>query len=237
MKKVVNYQEKIVQLSEIAPNAWNPHNSTQDELDALERSLSERGMIHPIVVVEWDRPLEWDGRTFEIQRPYLIVDGHQRAKAAQQAYAGGNNSLYKVPVRVVGKLSEWEEWELAEIGQMANHQGGSLEDPNKTGKIVIQISKRRTVDDIAKLVGQRPEFLKQSLAVARPAPAVPGAAPAASSYRRSHNVVLPFDEADEVKEFEQLVNTLAQKFQDQPKTKGQLRSATVLSVLREAVNG
>ncbi|WP_155299022.1 ParB/RepB/Spo0J family partition protein [Deinococcus kurensis] len=235
MKKVVAYQEAVVQLSEIAPNPWNPHSSTPEELDALSTSLIERGVIHPLVVVAFDRPVEWDGRTFEVQRPYMLVDGHQRLKAAQQAYAAGHDALYRVPVRVIGSLSEWEEWELAEIGQMANHQGGSLEDAAKTGKIVVQLQKRRSIEDIAKSFGQRPAFLAQAAVAARPVPAGLTGAPVHTSVRKTHNVVLPFDEADEVAEFESLVRQLAAQFEGRPTTKGMLRSATVLQVLRAAV--
>lgn len=234
MKKIVKYEEKLIQISEVAPNPWNPHNSTPEELDSLSKSLIERGLIHPLVVVEFDRPLEWDGRIFDVQRPYVLIDGHQRLKACQQAYASGANDLYQVPVRIIGKLSDWEEWELAEIGQMANHQGGSLEDTGKTGKIVIELQQRRGIEDIAQMFGQRKEFLTQAASIARPLPAGLGKPPAHTSHRKTHNVVLPFEEAEEVGELELLIKELSAQYEGQPTTKGMLRSATVLQVLRQA---
>ena len=237
MKKILKYEDKMMALDQIVGNPWNPHSSTPEEMENLALSITERGMIHPIVVVKFDRPLEWDGRTYEALRDYLVIDGHQRMQASQKAYAAGNDDAYTVPVRVIGKLSEWEEWELAEIGQMANHQGGSLEDPGKTGKIVISIQERRKTPDVSAITGQRANFLTQAANLARPRPAAPGVpAPAAhTSHRQVHNVVLPFESADEVKEFESLIGQLAEEVPDRSATKGLLRSQTALHVLRKAV--
>lgn len=233
------------QLNEVSPNPWNPHGTTEEEMAELKASIGKWDMKDCPLVVEFDRPVHYEGQTIEPgSKKYLIVDGEQKYTAKKAAFMEGLVNDPSVPVLVMGKLSEFTEAELAELGQVLNHKGrGSLEDAKKTGVIVEWLTQRgRTLDEVAQAMGQKKEALREALiasqqAKGRPIPPELSSRPQGHKERNVMNVVLPFEDAVAVDEFESLVAKVAEQLGEElPQTKGFRRSAAVLAALRAYVS-
>lgn len=225
-------------MNEVSPNPWNPHGTTETEMDDLKASIAKWDMKDCPLVVEFDRSVHYEGTTVEPgSRRYLIVDGEQKFTARKLAFLDGLVNDPTIPLLVMGKLSEFTEAELAELGQALNHKGrGSLEDARKTGVIVEWLTSRgRTLEEVASATGQRKEMLTEALMAAKQAKgrAVPTSGrPLGNKERNILNVVLPFESEMEVDEFESLVAQVLQGKDSSPTTKGFRRSVGVLEALR-----
>ncbi len=102
---------KMVAVADLSPNPHNPRRSFDEaELDELARSISERGVLQPIVA----RPAAEPGR-------YEIVAGERRWRAAQKA------GVHEIPV-VVRDLSESEALEVALIENIQRSDLNALEE-------------------------------------------------------------------------------------------------------------
>ncbi len=102
---------KMVAVADLSPNPHNPRRSFDEaELDELARSISERGVLQPIVA----RPAGEPGR-------YEIVAGERRWRAAQKA------GVHEIPV-VVRDLSESEALEVALIENIQRSDLNALEE-------------------------------------------------------------------------------------------------------------
>lgn len=230
-------------LNEVSPNPWNPHGTTEQEMAELKASIGKWDMKDCPLVVEFDRPVHYEGQTIEPSgKKYLIVDGEQKYTARKQAFMEGLVNDPTLPLLVMGKLSEFTEAELAELGQTLNHKGrGSLEDARKTGVIVEWLTSRgRTLEEVAQAVGQKKEMLREALlasqqAKGKPLPPELTHRPQGHKERNVMNVVLPFEDPLDVDEFESLVAQAADFLGDAPTTKGFRRSVAVLAALRAYV--
>ncbi len=102
---------KMVAVADLSPNPHNPRRSFDEaELEELARSISERGVLQPIVA----RPAGEPGR-------YEIVAGERRWRAAQKA------GVHEIPV-VVRDLSESEALEVALIENIQRSDLNALEE-------------------------------------------------------------------------------------------------------------
>lgn len=244
---------EYVKVNHVHPNPWNPHATTEEEMDSLVESIGVNGMMDAPLVVEWDADLEYEGKMIAAKPgAYLIVDGEQKTTAYRHAFMRGLLDSTDIPVLILGKLSEFGKERLAELGQVLNHKGrGSLEDEKKTGVILQWMLKNKPIDQVAKTVGQREDFLKRSLATlaasqknqaplsnaARQSASVAapnGGRPEGYMERKALNVVLPFEDELAVSEFENLVSLVMTTMDasELPNTRGSKRVSAVMEALR-----
>jgi hypothetical protein len=139
-----------VELSDIAPNPWNPHRMTGEEIKALIESIREDGQWRPILVVEMDEPDELDP---EILARYRIVDGeHAYHALCALTLEGAHDGTARV--MVLGKNSAIPVWKQQLWGQTINHGlRGSQEDAELTRQVFARIMRHRSPEHIAKRVG------------------------------------------------------------------------------------
>jgi hypothetical protein len=195
-----------IPLTEISPNAWNPHRMTDEELKALEQSILDSGQWRPILVVEMDDADETDPSP---QSEYRIVDGEHLWRALSSLYTQGLSSD-QARVMILGKNSEIPIWKQQEIGQTINHGlRGSIEDPEKTRRITLEILKHRKIEVVARRMNMGVEgvrHLTQAPEVRRGvpqiAPTMKGSVRTRNLERKSLHVALVFDNATELEHFE-----------------------------------
>jgi hypothetical protein len=218
---------KQVPLTAIQPNPWNPHRMTEDEFEALVASVREDGQWRPIIVVEMDVPDEY---TPVVEFPYRIVDGEHLYRALVQLHMEGVwPNLANVVV--YGKNSEVPVWKQMEIGQTVNHGlRGSKEDPQKTKEVINQILKHRPVEAVARKLGMGVVGVKRVAEAFKPVRLTSTAYAQPYRDRQNHVIALLFSTADELKEFDELVHSLATP-EEQKLTRGLRR----LSVIRRAL--
>lgn len=234
-------QETVVQiaLNDIVKNPWNPHKSTVDELRLISDSIKELGQLVPVLVVHWDEPIEYDDVEYYQKGKYLLVDGEQRIAALTQLFSEGDNNAIMVRAIVIGNTSDYQAWELAELGQAANHARAKSEDDLRTGKLMNEILKHRNIQDYSKIVGQRQDYISRTMELVKNRevravkPALskkPESIPTASSNRGYYTVSLPFESSGEVEEFELLLSQLPAAGKTY---RGLERSYRLLAILRE----
>ena len=229
-------------LTDIAPNPWNPHRMTAQELQELEQSVIDGGQWRPILVVRMDEPDELDP---EPVAPYRIVDGEHLWRALSNLYIQG-----LVPdtarVMVVANNSEMPTWRQQEIGQTINHGlRGSLEDPEKTREIVQNLRKFRPDEIVAKRMNIGVEGVKHLSRVSTPrtpkAPTMVSAVKTQNEERRGLTVALVFDNAEEVKQFEDLLEDAGTNLglfkTDFSRRAGRYRIEVLFRLLEEAQGG
>ena len=237
-------QDQVVELplNNITKNSWNPHISSADELRLISDSIKELGQLVPILVVNWDKPIEWEGVEYFEKDKYLIVDGEQRYKALTQLFTEGDNSALMARAIIIGNVSDYEVWELAELGQAANHARAKSEDDLKTGKVMSEILKYRNITDYSKIVGQRADYVSRTLELVKkreakapklPTSKKPEQVPTATATRGYYTVSLPFESSSEVEEFEKLLSQLPAAGKSY---RGLERSYRLLNVLKEYFN-
>ena len=243
MELIITDQVIELPLTQITENPWNPHLSSTPELKLIADSISALGQIVPILVVRVDKELEWEGVKIDLDTPYMLVDGAQRYKALTKLFAEGDNNALLARAIIIGNMSDYEPWEIAEIGQAANHARAKTEDDIKTGKLITEITKYRNIDDYSKIVGQRQDYLTRTmdllkarkvtedLAAARALPsAKPALIPPQNSNRGYHTVSLPFESSEDVKQFEDLIALLPEAGKSY---RGLERSYKLLAILKD----
>ncbi|MHA6287912.1 ParB/RepB/Spo0J family partition protein [Maricaulis sp. CAU 1757] len=127
---------RMIPIEVIRPNPDQPRKTmTEAELEALAESISEKGIVQPILV----RPVEAGAIEFE------IVAGERRWRAAQQA------RLHEVPALV----RELTDRETLEIGIVENVQRADL-NPVEEATAYKQLIERfgHTQDDVARAVSK-----------------------------------------------------------------------------------
>ncbi|API81885.1 ParB like nuclease/partitioning protein [Thermus phage G20c] len=218
---------KQVPLTDIQPNPWNPHRMTEEEFEALIASVREDGQWRPIIVVEMDVPDEY---TPKVEFPYRIVDGEHLYRALVQLHMEGVwPNLANVVV--YGKNSEVPVWKQMEIGQTINHGlRGSKEDPVKTKQVLDQILKHRPVEAVARKLGMGVAGVKRVAEAPKPVRLSGPSYMPTYKERQNHVIALLFSTADELKEFDDLVQSLATP-EERKLPRGQRR----LSVLKRAL--
>lgn len=132
----------VVRLSEVEPNPAQPRKSFENEpLEALAESISQHGIIQPIVV----RPK--DGM-------YMIVTGERRWRAARMA------GLSEIPVIII----EADDRKAAELALVENIQRKDLnpvEEARAYADLIEEYS--YTQEEIAKKVGRSRSSITNSL--------------------------------------------------------------------------
>ena len=131
-----NRHQRRVPIDRLRPNPRNPrHNFSEAELDELATSISERGIIQPIVV----RSVRGSNDMFE------IIAGERRWRAAQRA------GTHDVPI-VVLEVSDSEALELAIIENVQRADLNPLEEAAGYQALANEFGYGQ--EDIAKTVGK-----------------------------------------------------------------------------------
>lgn len=223
----------VIPLEDISPNPWNPHGMKPEEFQALRESVREKGAYRPIVVVEMDAGDEF---TPVPETRYRIVDGAHlhRALVAEHLEYGGPGSA---AVLIYGKNSDVPVDVQMEIGQTINHgMRGTLENTEKTGRIVEVLARTRSIEEIARRTGQNQTYLESARRVVM-TPTRAAAAPAVTATRsggdrKGQTVPLVFEDnatlgryQNAVKRWEDLMDP------DGELTPGRRRIAAVLAAL------
>jgi ParB family transcriptional regulator, chromosome partitioning protein len=133
----------------VRPNPEQPRRSfSQPELDELAESISERGVIQPILV----RPLP------EAAGEYQIIAGERRWRAAQQA------GLRQIPV-LVRDLTPAEVMEVALIENIQRADLNALEEARGYQLMAERFS--RTAEEIARVVGKSRSHVANTIRLTR----------------------------------------------------------------------
>lgn len=223
-----------VSLNDLSPNPWNPHRMTAEELEQLLVSLREDGQWRPILIVEMDVS---DSETPDPRSLYRIVDGEHLYRALLHLHVeeGGPE---EVVAFCIGKNSEIPAWKQKEIGQTINHGlRGSVEDPEKTQKILQDVLQHRSYETVARRFGMGITGVRHMATLQTPAR---GAAPpemvraAPNRERKNSTVALLFESELEQERFEELVNEVGNDLVDEAPYKGQ-RGRYRLAVLNKAL--
>ena len=228
-------QTKTVKLAQIAPNPWNAHGMTPEEFQALRDSIREKGVWRPIVVIEMDAP---DNQTPDLDPdvPYRIVDGEHlyRALVAERLEKGGADEAL---VFVYGQNSAVPVHVQMEIGQTINHGlRGSKEDLEKTGRIVEELTKFRSVEEVARRTGQSVTFLEAARRIVEPGPARRPLERTGGSERKGQTVPLVFEDNESLARYNAAIKGWEAKVDPQGEmTPGRRRIAAVLDALEGGV--
>jgi ParB family chromosome partitioning protein len=125
---------QMLPVAQIVPNPDQPRRHFDEEaLNELAASLTQRGLIQPIVVRPRDHGF------------YEIVAGERRWRAAQKA------RLHEVPV-LVRKLDDSETLELAIIENIQRQDLNAIEEASSYQRLVSEYGHKQ--ETIAKLVGK-----------------------------------------------------------------------------------
>jgi ParB family chromosome partitioning protein len=139
--------QRKVPIEFVKANPRNPRKLFSDtELDELTHSISERGIIQPIVV----RARGSDN--------FEIIAGERRWRAAQRA------GLHEIPI-VVLEVSDSEALELAIIENVQRADLNPLEEA--TGYQVLAAEFNHSQEDIAKVVGKSRSHVANTLRLLR----------------------------------------------------------------------
>lgn len=132
----------VVRLTEVEPNPLQPRKSFETEpLEALAESISQHGIIQPIVV----RPK--DGM-------YMIVTGERRWRAARMA------GLSEVPVIII-EADDRKAAELALVENLQRKDLNPVEEAKAYADLIDEYS--YTQEEIAKKVGRSRSSITNSL--------------------------------------------------------------------------
>lgn len=137
--------QRSVPLSSLRASRFNPRrNFSEAQLAELAASISERGLVQPLVV----RPFGGSGDRYE------IVAGERRWRAAQRA------NLHEVPV-VIRALSDQEAIEIAIIENVQREDLNSIEEGE--GYHLLMQGHGYTQEDLAKVIGKSRSHLANTL--------------------------------------------------------------------------
>jgi ParB family chromosome partitioning protein len=133
--------QKRVPIELVQANPRNPRRTFSDaELEELSASISERGVIQPIVVRAVRRRADAHG-----SEAYEIIAGERRWRAAQRA------KLHDIPVVVI-EASDAEALELAIVENVQRADLNPIEEAGGYHALVDEF--KHSQDDVAKIVGK-----------------------------------------------------------------------------------
>ncbi|MFZ2005738.1 MAG: ParB/RepB/Spo0J family partition protein [Stellaceae bacterium] len=125
-----------VAIESIRPGAFQPRRHfNEEELEALARSVREKGVLQPLLV----RPVD------EAEAAFELIAGERRWRAAQRA------GLHTVPV-LVRTLGDVEALEIALIENLQREDLTSLEEAEAYRRLVDEFG--RTQGNIAEALGK-----------------------------------------------------------------------------------
>jgi ParB family chromosome partitioning protein len=133
--------QKRVPIELVQANPRNPRRTFSDaELEELSASISERGVIQPIVVRAVRRRTDAHGG-----ENYEIIAGERRWRAAQRA------KLHDIPVVVI-EASDAEALELAIVENVQRADLNPIEEAGGYQALIEEF--KHSQDDVAKIVGK-----------------------------------------------------------------------------------
>jgi hypothetical protein len=207
---------KMVSITEVKPNTWNPNGMTPFMKASLKHGLQQEGWLLSQALTVW-------GTDEKGRRKNIIINGEHR-------WTVGNELGFKlVPMCFLNGITESEAKRLT----VALNRKRGEHDPHKLGILLRDIQFELPVGDMSLTLGiEQPDLMKllAEPAVPTPGPEVPegkgrnepGADIPASGVKM---VQLFFDEAQH-REFDKLVKSLAQSYKAADAT------ATVLEAVR-----
>ena len=231
-----------INLADLYPNPWNPHDMTEEEQNDLEQSVFEDGQWRSVVVVEMDQADE-----FGLPKgKYRIIDGEHLYDAVSSLYMQGRHDD-TILVLVAGKNSELPVWKQQEIGQTINHGlRGSVEDARKTQAVMKNILNHRAPEVVAKRFGLGVAGIKhlstapsKKTGVRAPAAAknISTSVKVLNPERKAYTIALVFDSSEDLKALEDLVELAASHLEinkeDYKGQAGKFRVATLMGVLNK----
>lgn len=230
-------------LFDLFPNPWNPHRMTEAEMSDLIQSVREDGQWRPVLAVRMDAPDEHTPGA--PPAPYRIVDGEHLWRALCALHTEGTFPA-TVRVMVLGDNSKLDADRQMDIGQTINHGlRGSVEDPAKTKQVLERLLRRRSEEQVARRMNIGTAGVRH-LAEVTPR-RVPSAVSPASGMgtlgnavtstpyaeRKQSTLALVFDSAQEMKEFEALLEQFAHLLDpsvDYHNRRGQRRIALIRAI-------
>ncbi|WP_164703617.1 hypothetical protein, partial [Escherichia coli] len=171
---------------------------------------------------------------------YLLVDGEQRYTAISKGVKR-KEIPDQVYVLVLGKLSEFDEVELAELGERLNHARGTGERADMTGHIAKAIMERKKIslDELAKLIGKPKPFLEESVKATDARYKMVPVRPQANKEREDVEFRLIFPDEDAYEEFSELVGKVISILENEgcelPEVRRYRRTFAITEALRRFV--
>lgn len=138
-------EQRMIPIDRVNPSPFNPRKTFDTkELDELAESISEKGLVQPIIV----RPLGPDGNHYE------IVAGERRWRAAQRA------SLHLIPV-IVRALTDQEALELAIIENVQRTDLNVIEEAGGYRELIDRFG--YTQEELGQIIGKSRSHLANTL--------------------------------------------------------------------------
>lgn len=145
---------KLVSISQLVPGKYQPrHHFNTDTIDELAKSISQHGLIQPILV----RPLN-DGSD-----SYEIVAGERRWRAAQKA------QLHEVPI-IIRELDDTTTLEIALIENLQREDLNAIDEANALKQLAQQFD--YTTEQVAEKIGKSRSYVANMLRLIDLAPPV-----------------------------------------------------------------
>lgn len=136
---------KLVSISQLVPGKYQPrHHFNSDTIDELSKSISQHGLIQPILV----RPLN-DGSD-----SYEIVAGERRWRAAQKA------QLHEVPI-IIRELDDTTTLEIALIENLQREDLNAVDEARALKQLSDQFDYSH--DQIAEKIGKSRSYVANML--------------------------------------------------------------------------
>lgn len=145
---------KLVSISQLVPGKYQPrHHFNQETINELAKSISQHGLIQPILV----RPLN-DGSD-----SYEIVAGERRWRAAQKA------QLHQVPI-IIRELDDTTTLEIALIENLQREDLNAVDEARALKQLADQFE--YTNDEVAEKIGKSRSYVANMLRLIDLAPPV-----------------------------------------------------------------
>lgn len=145
---------KLVSISQLIPGKYQPrHHFNNDSIAELARSISQHGLIQPILV----RPLN-DGSD-----SYEIVAGERRWRAAQKA------QLHEVPI-IIRELDDTTTLEIALIENLQREDLNAIDEAKALKQLADQFE--YTTEQVAEKIGKSRSYVANMLRLIDLAPPV-----------------------------------------------------------------
>lgn len=145
---------KLVSISQLIPGKYQPrHHFNNDSIAELAKSISQHGLIQPILV----RPLN-DGSD-----SYEIVAGERRWRAAQKA------QLHEVPI-IIRELDDTTTLEIALIENLQREDLNAIDEAKALKQLADQFE--YTTDQVAEKIGKSRSYVANMLRLIDLAPPV-----------------------------------------------------------------
>ncbi len=145
---------KLVSVSQLVPGQYQPrHHFNDDSIAELAKSISQHGLIQPILV----RPMT-DG-----SGSYEIVAGERRWRAAQKA------QLHEVPI-IIRELDDTTTLEIALIENLQREDLNAVDEARALKQLADQFE--YTTEQVAEKIGKSRSYVANMLRLIELCPAV-----------------------------------------------------------------